>query len=521
MSMQTDYREQVNRMCEQTELPDGKEMLEMAKNYAATGGAPMPRRKIRMFRKGIIIAAACATAAGLTAIGAGAAGYGPFAELFREKYQDDTTADLIDQGYLYEIHQSFTDGIYRADLIAVSGDLENPKLIIDLYIDDPDIAAANETVNLGVYTLGVYQYENELDQYAWADGTGYRDPEIPNLYHASVQGAPAWMSRGEECVIDITAIYRNEPDGTPVIDRTHMETRLTIPAGELADTDCLYYGVEDNMVLSCNGTDYLLTCAQFSAYQTEISFRLHMDEFLANAPEDAQEDTNLFKDTVLNDALVLIADGTAYSCNPDCCYIWWDTEEDDAAYGYVTALFTQIDYASAQNVALLAGDASLTLKGDPDTAAAYDTTISSNDETDSAAESAESTENQTGGNASDAMTYAYHTPLYFAKEDHAVLNFNDIDYQITHVFFLDTGTEIGLCYDADSDEGAVMRDALTLIIDGEAYSCNPDTCYTGFETEEQSVTGKRGYVNLIFPAFSFDAARSVVLSVGDASYTLK
>ncbi|MBP0970753.1 MAG: hypothetical protein J5753_01815, partial [Oscillospiraceae bacterium] len=236
MSMQTDYREQVNRMCEQTELPDGKEMLEMAKNYAATGGAPMPRRKIRMFRKGIIIAAACATAAGLTAIGAGAAGYGPFAELFREKYQDDTTADLIDQGYLYEIHQSFTDGIYRADLIAVSGDLENPKLIIDLYIDDPDIAAANETVNLGVYTLGVYQYENELDQYAWADGTGYRDPEIPNLYHASVQGAPAWMSRGEECVIDITAIYRNEPDGTPVIDRTHMETRLTIPAGELADT---------------------------------------------------------------------------------------------------------------------------------------------------------------------------------------------------------------------------------------------------------------------------------------------
>ena len=187
----------------------------------------------------------------------------------------------------------------------------------------------------------------------------------------------------------------------------------------------------------------------------------------------------------------------------------------------MTALFTQIDYASAQNVALLAGDASLTLKGDPDTAAAYDTTISSNDETDSAAESAESTENQTGGNASDAMTYAYHTPLYFAKEDHAVLNFNDIDYQITHVFFLDTGTEIGLCYDADSDEGAVMRDALTLIIDGEAYSCNPDTCYTGFETEEQSVTGKRGYVNLIFPAFSFDAARSVVLSVGDASYTLK
>ena len=532
MSMQTDYREQVNRMCEQTELPDGKEMLEMAKNYAATGtgGAAMPRRRIRMLRKGIFIAAACATAAGLTAIGAGAAGYGPLSGLFREKFRDETTADLIDQGYLYEINQSFTDGIYRADLIAVSGDLENPKLIIDLYIDDPDIAAANKTVSIGVYTLGVYQYEHELDQYTWADGTAFRDSEIPNLYHASIQGAPVWMSHGKECVIDITAIYRNEPDGTPVIDRTHMETRLTIPTDELADTDCLYYTDEDNMVLSYNGIDYMLTCAQFSAYQTEISFRLCMDEFLANAPEDAQEDTCLFKDAALNEALVLTVDGTAYSCDPDCCYIWWDAENecDDPEFGYETPLFAHIDFASAQNIVLSAGDASLTLKGSSDFVDANDATAGRNDEVSSQADSAPDTdeqadkkEDQTDSGSTDAMTYAYHTPLWFAKEDHAVLHFRDHEYQLTHVFFLETGTEIGLCYDADSDDDAALHEALTLIIDGEAYSCMPDCGYTWFDTEEQSVTGKRGYVNPIFPAFSFDAAKTVVLSVGDTSYTLK
>ena len=531
MSMQTDYREQVNRICEQAALPDGKELLEMAKIYAETGGTTWkPRRRIRMIRKGIIVAAACATAAGLTAIGAGAAGYGPFADLFREEYRDDTTADLIDMGYLCEVNQMFRDGIYRATLLGVSGDLANPKLIIDLYIDDPDIAAANETVNIGVYTLGVYQYENELDQYMWADGTGYRDSEIPNLYHASIQGAPVWMSHGEECVIDITAIYRNEPDGTPVIDRTHMETRLTIPAEELADTDCLYYAEDEEKVLSYNGIDYMLTRAEFSAYQTELNFRLRMDDFLANAPEDAQIDTSLFKDSALNEALILTVDGTAYSCDPDCCYIWWDAENecDDAGFGYVAPIFTQIDFASAQNIGLSAGDAYLTLKGSPCPVGTVVRTDSRNDaesgtdeHADSIAEPAESTTEPTAESASDAMFYAYHTPLWFTEEDHAVLRFHDIDYQLTHIFFQETETEIGLCFDADSNDDAALNEELKLIIDGEVYSCNPNCCFTSFDTADQSGTVKRGYVNPLFPAFNFDAAKTVVLSAGDASYTLK
>ncbi len=525
MSMQTDYREQVDRICEQAAMPDGKELLEMAKNYAANGGETWrPRRGIRMIRTGIIIAAACTAAAGLTAVGAGAAGFGPLSGLFREKFQDNTTADLIDRGYLCEINQSFRDGIYRADLLGVSGDLANPKVIIDLYIDDPEIAAANETVNIGVYTLGVYQYDHELDQYMWADGTAYRDSEIPNLYHASIQGAPVWMSNGEECVIDITAIYRNEPDGTSVIDRTHMETRLTIPTGELAGTNCLYYAEEENMVLPVNGIDYLLTRAEFSAYQTEINLRLKMDGFLASAPEDAQIDSTLFKDTALNEALVLTVDGTEYRCNPDCCYIYWDTEDecDDGGYGYVAPIFERIDYNSAETIVLSAGDASLTLKGSSaDTDFTESTDSSSQDADADTDEQTEIPAEQPDDSTSDAMTYAYHTPLYFTEEDDAVLHFGHIDYHINYVFFHETDTEIGLYFDADSYDDAALNNALTLTIDGETYSCTPDCCYTWLDTEGEAEFVNRGYVHPTFPAFSFDAAESVILSAGNASYTLK
>ncbi len=521
MSMQTDYREQVDRICEQAALPDGKELLEMAKIYAENDRSTWkPRSRIRMIRKGIIVAAACAAAAGLLAIGAGAAGYGPLSGLFREKYHDDTTADLIDMGYLYEINQSFQDGIYRADLIGVSGDLENPQLIIDLYIDNPDIAAANEAVNIGVYTLGVYQYENELDQYGWFEGTAYRDSEIPNLYHASIRGAPAWMSYGEECVIDITAIYRNQPDGTSVIDRTHMETRLTIPTGQFADTDCLYYSDEENMVLSYNGIDYMLTSAHFSTYQTEIDFRLNMDEFFAVSPKEAKTENVLFDDDVLKEALVLTVDGTTYRCGPDSCCIWWDAEKecDDAGFGYVSALFDTIDYQSAETIILSAGDASLTLK-DPSFSDDSDDgteSIEPDEDTDTA-EPAEQTDDSTP----DVMTDAYYNMLNFTDEDHAVLRFGDIDYHLNYIQFNETETEIGFFFDAESYDDAALNAALSLTVDGETYSCKPYSCNTWYDTEGEAGVVNRGYVHPIFPVFNYDAAKTVVLSIGDASYTLK
>ncbi|MCR4761112.1 MAG: hypothetical protein K5705_12770, partial [Oscillospiraceae bacterium] len=156
-------------------------------------------------------------------------------------------------------------------------------------------------------------------------------------------------------------------DGTSVIDRTHMETRLTVPAEKLAETDCLYYAEDENMILSCNGVDYMLLQAQFGAYETEFNFRVKMDEFLAAAPEDARIDTNIFKDGALNEALVLTVDGTEYRCNPDCCYIWWDSENkgDTAGFGYIAPIFGQIDYDSAATITLSVGDASLSLKNSP------------------------------------------------------------------------------------------------------------------------------------------------------------
>ena len=494
MSMQTEYREQVDRMCGSAELPDGKELLEMAKIYAENGGtAVQPRRKIRIIRRSIMIAAACVTVAGMTAIGAGAAGYGPFSGLFREKYHDDTTADLVEQGYLYEINQSFTDGIYRADLIAVSGDRENPQLIIDLYIDNPAIAEINDTVRIGVYTLGVEQYEHELEQYGWCDGIAYRDAEIPNLYHASVRGAPAWMSYGEECVIDITAIDRNDLNGMPVIDRIHMETRLTIPQEAFQETISDYYSDEDQMILHFNDIDYQLIQANYSIYQTEFCMRVNSEEYRAAAVGNTRHSDDLDLDEALNQALILTVDGVEYSCNPDSCYIWHDPED---GFGSLAPIFPTVNFASAERVTLSAGDAVLLLK-DPSipryteemyTEEPEDICISSEDYTD---------------------------------ENQAILRFNDIDYHLNYAEYYETRTQFSFWFDAESNDDAALNDALTLTVDGVTYSCDPGCCYTWYDTEGEAGIVNRGYVHPTFPAIDYPAAKNIILSIGDASYIIK
>jgi len=350
MNIKEEYRTQTDRLCGQAEFLSGKDILEMAKNYIGNEStACTKRRRIRNIRTGLIVAAACVSALGLTAVAAGHAGYGPLSSLFRETFQDETTAELIDSGYLYEIDQSFTDGIYRADLIAVSGDSVTPKLVIDLYIDDPEIAAANDSIKVGVYTLGTEQYDHELDDYTWFAGTAEKDAEVPNLYHASVTGAPLWMTNGEECVIDICAIYRNDLQGEEVIDRTHMETRITIPTSAFQSIASTYYSADENTVLHCGGTDYRLTEIEYSLYNTWVSFVFRSDS------EDC--------DALLRDA-VLTVDGTEYHGDPESCCAWRDEtgECGEAGLCYITPYFPPIDYDAANIITISDGTTTYVLK---------------------------------------------------------------------------------------------------------------------------------------------------------------
>ena len=472
----------MDRLCAQAEMLSGKDMLEMAKNYHLNEqAAGKKRRGIRKISGGILIAAACVSALGLTAVTAGAAGYGPLSALFRNTFHDKTTADLVDSGYLYEIHQPLADGIYRAELIAVSGDTSNPMLVIDLYIDDPEIAAANKTLTIGVYTLGVEQYENELDHYGTADGTAYRDEQIPNLYHASVRGAPVWIVSGRECVIDIAEIHRVDADGTPVIDHTHMETRMTFPLEGFFVGYSDYFDDFNGNILTGDGVEFRLRYLDFGAYESVVAINY-------DAPEN--------HDDFLLSSLVLNVDGTEYHADPEKSGSWYNdgSEDGSAPIYYIYPTFPAVDVNAAEKITLSLGSDTLILK---------DGSVPSGSEI-----------LQEYGNLRENVYYnnPYKPVLLHAR---------NTEYQLTGVAYYDSFTRLCFGFDAEQIDSQEISRQLVLNVNGTDYRCNPLQITGWCDTEGELGYPNRNYVYPIFPAIDYESAENITVSFGEDSVDLK
>ncbi|MBQ8548356.1 MAG: hypothetical protein IJ427_07620, partial [Lachnospiraceae bacterium] len=58
------------------------------------------------------------------------------AEHLRIAHEDEVSARLVEQGYYYEVNKSSTDGIFQFDFKAVTGDLREPMLVFDVYVND-------------------------------------------------------------------------------------------------------------------------------------------------------------------------------------------------------------------------------------------------------------------------------------------------------------------------------------------------------------------------------------------------
>lgn len=385
MDFKQEYSRQVDVLCHSANAISGEEMLRRIKE--ASGKDEKPAIRMKRTVKLTALIAACIAALSMTlTVAAGAAGIGPLAELFRELFHDETTAQIVEEGCLSEVGMTASDGIFQTNFIAVTGDEQTPKFLMDIYIHDETVAAENDVIGVCMYTLGVQQYEHELDNYGTCDGFAYKDESIPNLYHASIVGAPAWVTMGEEFVTDVCMIVLDIDDQITEADRqasneigyvlltdpagmdirnTHMEFRLTLPEDHFHAVE---YRAYNDLKFSYNGIDYYFYYAEYGAYRTDLHFQYRFEGSSLTGDEtdfwnvDVILDENWHK---LAKELVLTVDGTAYSVdenNPG--YTWCDTESEagDRNTCYVCPTFPFIDYANAESITLSFGEVSYTLK---------------------------------------------------------------------------------------------------------------------------------------------------------------
>lgn len=377
-----DYRNQVDKFCDENCNVNAESIYRLAvERDVEKDGKIMEFKKVKKgkaWMKGLATAA-CFLVMGTTVLAATGT-LGEIYDSIYDKYfkenkyteEDKVTPDIIDKGYLYEVGLTAEEDIFKIDLVAVSGDDQTPVLLFDVYVNDEELVAGNDNLRMLAYTLGVEQYENQLDKYGPNEAYGEKDAEVPNLYHVSMVGAPAWMCSGEPVVVCVSQINFGLENSTWNTYNVKMEYRFTPPVSTYHPTTTQYYDglgvVLENSTDSENVVKYNLERVEYGPYKAAIYFKLGTPLVNTEAGFDPYEEIRESWVGFLTD-IKFVVDGVEYGIevtDENTGFTWSDGDGDDMFsagdnYG-VWANFPSLDYDNATSIQLKCGDDVYTLK---------------------------------------------------------------------------------------------------------------------------------------------------------------
>lgn len=359
------YKKAMDSVCDNYFTVTAAEMLEIAKASADTERNITMKSTTKRNIIGRIIgtAAACLVISGTAA---SAMGYGPLGETFRSFFGDDeTTAEIIDQGHYCNIGLEQSDGIFTVLLDSVTGDKSSPKLLFEVTVNDETLAENNDRIHLSSYILDEDTYNNRKDEYCMWDAYGEKDPEVSNLYHVCMNGPSAFMINEAEVLAAVKQISFDSDPVNMVFDyEVNMEYRFTVPEQALKDTTQMWYS--GFSAKSSGGVDYNLAFAEFGTYETLLNFRY---EFLGTSLAGDATDYYSIYDVFDNDwhelcgTFTIDVDGVQYAPKElgfGYCDIEGESFDPGTCSTWIT--FPGIDYTSAESITLYTGEDSYKLK---------------------------------------------------------------------------------------------------------------------------------------------------------------
>ena len=286
-----------------------------------------------------------------------------FSEIFSRNYEDEKTVEILEKGYVQEIGQVQENDMFAITLAGITGDQSAPKVVFDIVIKDEQIAELNDVLYMQVYTLGLEQYKYELDSYGYFDLYAERDSEVENLYHGACDGAPVWLSSGQEAMIAVKGVEINTPKENNVMQDIWFEYVVKPERSGMHPAPMVFY---EDVTFEFENMVYRLNMAEYGYYR--LCLNVHADYTGEDAPTNATEagfmDAKLQEqwDRFVRD-LKVVADGEEYSVtNNGNIYIDYEAECGTKNRCYVYVDFPAFDYEAVQSIVLKAGEQSYELK---------------------------------------------------------------------------------------------------------------------------------------------------------------
>lgn len=290
------YKNSTNKKCLNDITLSADDILRAYDNRSknASNDAPKTLSKTRVTMlqsagKVAGIAAATVLILGLAGVTAGAMGYGPLANLFKEKVDDPTSAELVEQGYILEVGTTQSSNGFDVTLEGITGTTYSPVMLFSIRTDDEDFVANHETFNLTVYSgLGLDEYEHNRidlgfenivgDAYGFDTVEAVQDSVDPHLYYAKCPGASRWMNDGEDFIVALRSIQLGIPDSVG-FEEIMLDGKwiLNCPTASTVfqESETLFYNqapMDSKTFVSDNGLEYHLRFVDIDVFRTEVNF---------------------------------------------------------------------------------------------------------------------------------------------------------------------------------------------------------------------------------------------------------
>lgn len=305
-------------------------------------------------------------------------------EIFlRDIFGDKATAELAGQGYLYEINKTQEDENFRIDVLAASGDINNAKLVVDVYLKDEQLAAANDRIYLICYRVKSGEELVKDPNGCVVEGAyGVKDETVDNLYHVllDIDSNRSNMDYYFTTVVtsfasdDARDFYAYDlfPDlpRDPLWEFHAMDIRFKISIPITTYSQIISRRYKEVSYLGPKyGYEYHLDKAEYSLYETRFTF--YFDYEYDNFPTD---DNGLyiherFMSTEINSMLMdasLIVDGTEYKYDNEnwniMSHCYMGEGENNTNRGEFNVYFPAVDYFESNSILLRIGDETYDLK---------------------------------------------------------------------------------------------------------------------------------------------------------------
>ncbi|MBQ8800363.1 MAG: hypothetical protein IJZ55_12465 [Lachnospiraceae bacterium] len=377
MSVKMEYKQQVDALCKGNVKVTGEELLLLAKEGNKGESAKERSRgenlvqfttrqqshfSWKQYAMVACIIVVCSLALTTTALAA----TGMLGDVLRKIFKDETSAQLVEDGFVYVGDQSGTDGIFRVDFIGVTGDKSVPKMFFDVYVEDTELAEDYDEIGLWVSTYETREPGGEEIE-IWSPAYGTKDAENQNLYHVVREGGTVRRVDGRPVRVVVTNVIFN-PNQMDMVDyEVNIEFSMDVPSTALHSATMEDYG---GRRIDFEDTYYYLTYITYGVYHTEFDLSFDYDgvsfEGQYSSPYGLENILRpYYKDFISQ--VTFVVDGVEYKVidNEDGYgYIWYDESGESGVPKrcYVHPRFPAVDYENAKDIRILSGGKEYRLK---------------------------------------------------------------------------------------------------------------------------------------------------------------